>query len=70
MAELLLVVEDVFTIPTRGVVLVPGLKIESIPPGIRPGDTAIELRRPDGSSVATKIRAIELPLMNPPDWLV
>lgn len=56
MAEHLFTVEFVFTIPTRGVVLAPGL---DGPPAYHRVGEAIELRRPDGSSISTAIRAVE-----------
>jgi hypothetical protein len=50
---LLFIVEDIFWITGRGVVLLPGLG----PKFLRVG-TAIRLIRPDGSTIDTKIRGI------------
>jgi hypothetical protein len=64
MAELLFVVEDVFTIKGQGVVLCPGWYRDAPPPGIGTG-TPIELRRPDASTRGTVIKAVEL-ISTPP----
>ena len=53
-------VEDVFEIEGRGCVLVPGIS-DSVPKDvvIRRADP-IELRKPDGSVVQTRIEAVEM----------
>ena len=56
MPERLLIVEDVIRSRGRGIVLIPEADWYSIP--LRVGDP-VELRRPDGSSVGTIVRAIE-----------
>jgi hypothetical protein len=63
MARRLLVVEHTFAIKGRGLVLVPGI----IPEGderFRMGD-CIRLRKPDGSSIVTRIGGLELLCPNP-----
>jgi hypothetical protein len=62
-ARRLILVEDTFELPGRGLVLVPGI----IPEGdeaFRAGD-AIELRRPDGKVETIQIGSLELPTPNP-----
>lgn len=71
----LFVVEGTFTIFGRGIALLPGVsKCEPVP-RVAPG-MSIELRRPDGTLLATTIRAIEwfqtppqpaAPLLLPPE---
>jgi len=56
MPEFLFTVESLFTIFGRGVVLVPGL---DGPLPLRRIGEAIELRRPDGSSIRTSIGGLE-----------
>jgi hypothetical protein len=52
-------VEDVFEITGRGCVLTPGVS-EATPGDIKVrADDAIELRRPDGSVLHTRIHALE-----------
>lgn len=58
MAELLFIVEDVFTIHGRGLMLCPGLNRTAPPAGVGTG-TLVELRRPDGSTRGTDIKAVE-----------
>jgi hypothetical protein len=63
MGRRLLVVASTFTVKGRGLVLVPGI----LPEGdecFRPGDPIV-LRKPDGSTVATRIDALELLCANP-----
>jgi len=63
MGRRLFVVEGTFAIKGRGLVLVPGI----LPEGderIRAGDL-IELRKPDGSAIATRIGGLELVCPNP-----
>jgi hypothetical protein len=74
MAEILFVVEDVFTVAGRGIILCPGLEKRSIPPLARLVGAPIELRRPDGTSVAATIRGVDLstdlqsPILLPPGF--
>lgn len=57
MARRLLVVEDTFLIKGRGLIPAPGVLRDS--GRIRVGDP-IELRRPDGTSIAWQIGGIEI----------
>lgn len=61
-AVLLFVVEDVFSIKGRdGAILTPGFPVRlKVAAG-----AAIELRRPDGSRLATTIKGIEMCCPNP-----
>jgi hypothetical protein len=59
-ARRLFVVEGVFLIGPDGPVLVPGLKHTGHDDGVRVGDR-IELRRPDGSVLVTRIHGINFP---------
>jgi len=54
----LFVVEGTFTLFGRGIALLPGLPKNEPRPRVAPG-MSIELRRPDGTILATTIRAIE-----------
>jgi hypothetical protein len=63
MARKLFIVEAVFAIEGRGVILAPGI----VPEGsekFRAGD-AIELRLPDGTRNRTRIAGLDLPTPNP-----
>jgi hypothetical protein len=63
MGRLLFVVEDTFAITGRGLVLVPGI----LPEGderFRVGNSIL-LRKPDGSTVETRIGGLELLCPNP-----
>ncbi|MGC1272524.1 MAG: hypothetical protein WBC44_02365 [Planctomycetaceae bacterium] len=60
MRRLLFKVEDTFAITGRGLVLWPGL-IKSGPPTRLTIGNAVDLRRPDGTSLRTTIRGIEMP---------
>jgi len=71
----LFVVEGTFTIFGRGIALLPGVPKHEPGPRVAPG-MSIELRRPDGTILATTIRAIEwfqtppqpaAPLLMPPE---
>jgi hypothetical protein len=71
----LFVVGGTFTIFGRGIALLPGVPKHEPPPHVAPG-MSIELRRPDGTILATTIRAIEwlqtppqpaAPLLMPPE---
>ena len=53
----LFTVEDVFQIPTRGCILVPGIP-ETVP-NLRVGDEIV-LRLPDGEQIKTKIHGLEM----------
>ena len=75
MAQRLFVVEGTFTIFGQGIVLVPGVLKYEPGPRVAPG-SVVELRRPNGTTVATTIRAIEwfqsptqpsAPLLMPPE---
>jgi hypothetical protein len=70
MSRLLFTVEDSFMIKGQGLVPVPGI----VPQGqerFGPGDP-IELRRPDGIRLTTRIASLELVSAHPPrnDWHV
>jgi len=54
----LFVVERTFTVFGRGIALLPGVPKFEPGPRVAPG-MSIELRRPDGTILATTIRAIE-----------
>lgn len=56
---LLFIVEDAFQIKGRGCVLVPGLLAEPGAPAVRIG-AAIRLLTPNGTSIDTVIRGIEM----------
>jgi hypothetical protein len=56
--RLLFIVEHTFAIPGRGVALIPGI-VPQEGEAFRAGD-ALELRRPDGSVVTTRIGSLEL----------
>ena len=71
-------VEDVFEITGRGCVLAPGIS-EETPPDIKiRARDPIQLRRPDGSVVRTRIHAVEFldrldrswcaPVLLPPEF--
>jgi hypothetical protein len=75
MAQPLFVVEETFTIFGQGIGLLPGVPKYEGGPRVAPG-MSIELRRPDGTILATTIRAIEwiqtppgpaAPLLMPPE---
>jgi len=53
----LFVVRDVFSIAGRGLVLTPGIPAGA--PALKLGD-AIEIRRPDGTTVSTKVGGLGL----------
>lgn len=57
-ATLLFRVENVFQIEGRGCILLPGIP-RSFHPPIRCG-AALQLRRPDGTSISTSLGAFEL----------
>lgn len=63
---LLSVVEDLFQIEGRGLIVVPGLPDpSSTVPVLRRG-SAVTLRRPDGSRIETFIRELEMINRRPP----
>jgi len=75
MAQRLFVVEGTFSIFGLGISLLPGVSRYEPGPRVTPG-MSIELRRPDGTTLATTIRAIEwfqtppqptAPLLMPPE---
>ncbi len=61
MTRRLTVVEDVFAIAERGVVVAPDVDLGDGPPQT----IVVELRRPDGSVVRAEARA-EVPFFDPP----
>ena len=54
---LLFVVRDRYTIPEKGLLLTPGLYLDSIKEPIARG-TKIKLIKPDGTELVTKIKGI------------
>lgn len=58
--RLLVVVEDVFAITDRGVIVAPDVDL-----GGPARSIAVELRRPDGTTIHAEARA-EVPFVNPP----
>jgi hypothetical protein len=58
MSHRLFVVDGTFTVFGRGIGLLPGVPKDELGPRVTPGMT-IELHRPDGTVLATTIRAVE-----------
>jgi hypothetical protein len=58
MSRRLFVVNGTFTVFGRGIALLPGVPKYEPGPRVAPG-MGIELRRPDGTVLATTIRAVE-----------
>jgi hypothetical protein len=68
-STLLFVVEDAFQISGRGCVLVPGPSAEADGPALRVGDP-IRLVKPDGQTVDTFVRGIEMIHRRPPPKVI